>query len=57
MFPASISAVDEVQVADIDSQKLMYYVATDDALTNAACLIGQMREIEQGHVAYNYAPP
>eukprot|EP00291_Cryptomonas_curvata_P022814 CAMPEP_0172167680 /NCGR_PEP_ID=MMETSP1050-20130122/9713_1 /TAXON_ID=233186 /ORGANISM="Cryptomonas curvata, Strain CCAP979/52" /LENGTH=1033 /DNA_ID=CAMNT_0012838511 /DNA_START=115 /DNA_END=3218 /DNA_ORIENTATION=- len=49
MFLAGISSVDKVQVVDIDSQKSIYYVATDVALANAACLTGQMRELEQGY--------
>jgi hypothetical protein len=49
MFYAGISCVDEVPVFDTDSQKSVYYVATDVALANAACLTGQMRELEQGY--------
>ena len=49
MFYAGISCVDAVPVVDTDSQKSVYYVATDVALANAACLTGQMRELEQGY--------
>ena len=49
MFYAGISCVDKVPVVDTDSQKSVYYVATDVALANAACLTGQMRELEQGY--------
>jgi hypothetical protein len=49
MFYAGISCVDAVPVVDTDSQKSVYYVANDVALANAACLIGQMRELEQGY--------
>jgi hypothetical protein len=51
MFLAGISSVDKVQVVDTDGQKSMYYVATDVALANAACLTGQMRELEQGYAS------
>ena len=49
MFVAGISSVDKVQVLDTNSQKSMYYVASDVALANAACLTGQMRELEQAY--------
>ncbi len=50
MFLAGISSFDKVQVVDTNSQKSMYYVATDVALANAACLTGQMRELEKAYV-------
>ena len=47
LFLAGISSIDSVKGVN-DSAK-MYYVASDVGLANAACLYGQMRELEQGY--------
>ena len=59
MFLAGISSVDAVKVVrrstngcrptDADGQESIFFVATDVALANAACLTGQMRELEQAY--------
>ena len=49
MFLGGISDVDKVTVVGTDSQKSTYYVASDVALANAACLTGLKRELEAGY--------
>ncbi len=49
MFLAGISSVAKVQVVDTNSQKSMFYVASDVALANAVCLTAHMRELEQAY--------
>jgi hypothetical protein len=49
MFLAGISEVHNVPVVDKHGHTSNYFVATDVALANAACLLGQMREIENGY--------
>ena len=49
MFFAGLSLVDKVLVVDNDGKQESYYVATDAALANAACLYAQMKELEKAY--------